>query len=231
MSGMAQFFILVAVDVAGLFAIWFALKVRVDRRLELDSLLSGVREEARALVTELNETADRNVSLVEDRVKSLRELLDETDRRMGLVRRELRTRESEREVFARLSARRPIVPSTPDAASASVPAPAPRIAADHPAATAAPAAAAPLREAEGAIEFSLGPREAERRPERPSGRADLPEVGVSEDRIEVAKSSRERAVELHRQGFSAQVIAAKVGATVAEIELMIEMEEMRPQAR
>jgi len=27
------------------------------------------------------------------------------------------------------------------------------------------------------------------------------------------------------------VIAAKVGATVAEVELMIEMEEMRPAAR
>jgi hypothetical protein len=214
MSEMAQFFILAALDVAGLFAIWFALKARVDRRLELESLLSGVREEARALITELNETADRNVSLVEDRVKGLRDLLDETDRRMGLVRRELRTRESEREVFARLSARRPIVPPAPEAVPAPVAAP-----------TAADASPRPADEA--TIEFSLGPREAE----GPSERADLPEVGLSEDRIEVAKSSRERAVELHRQGFSAQVIAAKVGATVAEIELMIEMEEMRPQAR
>jgi hypothetical protein len=217
MSVMAQFFVLAALDVAGLVAIWFALKVRVDRRLELDSLLSGVREEARALITELNETADRNVSLVEDRVKGLRELLDETDRRMGLVRRELRTRESEREVFARLSARRPIVPAAPEPAPAPATAPAPRGAAEAP------------------IQFSLGPRdedrEADRPPEIAPERSDLPEVGVSEERIEVAKSPRERAVELHRQGFSAQVIAARVGATVAEIELMIEMEEMRPQAR
>jgi hypothetical protein len=220
MSEMAQFFILAALDVAGLFAIWFALKARVDRRLELDSLMSGVREEARALITELNETADRNVSLVEDRVKSLRELLDETDRRMGLVRRELRTRESEREVFARLSARRPIVPPAPEAvpaAAAAVPVPVPVPA----------AAAAPRPTSEAPIEFSLGPREEEPASER----AELPEVGVSADRIEVGKSARERAVELHRQGFSAQVIAAKVGATVAEIELMIEMEEMRPQPR
>jgi len=110
MSAVAQFLILAAIDVAGLFAIWFLLRSRVGRYLELENLLSGVREEARALIIELNETADRNVSLVEDRVKALRELLDEADKRMGLVRRELGARAAEREVYAKLNKRRPIVP-------------------------------------------------------------------------------------------------------------------------
>jgi hypothetical protein len=112
MSTLAGILLLAAGEVAGFFAIWFLLKARIRRYLELDELLAGVREEARSLVTELNATADRNVSLVEDRIASLRELLSEVDKRLGIARRELENREVEKEVYARLSQRRPIVPSS-----------------------------------------------------------------------------------------------------------------------
>jgi hypothetical protein len=192
MSGTAQFFVLAALEAAGLFAIWFILRARIRRFLELENLLAGVREEARALIIELNETADRNVSLVEDRMKSLRELLDEADRRIGVVKRELGARVVEREIYAKLNRRRPIVPNG-GALNGVTPAD--------------PSAAA----ADRAV------------PAEP-----LPEVLSAHDRIDPVKSPRERAVELHRSGFSTDLIAAKIGATVAEVELMIEMEEMRP---
>lgn len=250
MSVVAQFLILAAIDVAGLFAIWFILRARVGRYLELESLLSGVREEARALITEMNETADRNVSLVEDRMKSLGELLDEADRRMGLVRRELGARSAEREVYARLSKRRPIVPSEEPAQAPTAPraarAPSPAagegagISAADEAAAYAGGEGGGFREAggEGApVELLLASARAAPGggsgsgpgggPGRGPGRG-LPDVRVSEERIDTGRTLRERAIELHRKGFSAQIIAAKVGATVAEIELMIEMEEMRP---
>jgi hypothetical protein len=111
MSTIALFFALAALEVAGLFIIWFRLRSKVRRYLELDNLLEGVREEARALVLELNETADRNVSLVEDRIVALRELLAELDRRIVVEKRELETRSVEREVYAKLARRRPIVPT------------------------------------------------------------------------------------------------------------------------
>jgi len=218
MSALAQFLMLAAIDVAGLFAIWFILRARVRRFLELESLLAGVREEARALVTELNETADRNVSLVEDRMESLRELLDETDRRIGVAKRELASRAAEREVYARLNKRRPIVPgggevavppSQARALEAGIEADAPSSAQDSPDDAPAPGSDRTGEAAAGA----------------------LPEVTLSKERIQAAKSPRERAIELHRSGFSAEIIAARIGATVAEVELMIEMEEMRPAPR
>ncbi|HET7839870.1 MAG TPA: hypothetical protein VFL04_08920, partial [Rectinemataceae bacterium] len=43
----------------------------------------------------------------------------------------------------------------------------------------------------------------------------------------VRPSRNEEAFALHRKGFSADIIAAKLGATVAEIELLVEMEERR----
>jgi len=224
MSAVAQFLVLAAIDVAGLFAMWFILRSRVRRYLELENLLSGVRDEARALITELNETADRNVSLVEDRMRNLRELLDEADRRMGLVRRELGARAAEREVYAKLNKRRPIVPNE---AGESAPAPLPQEVRAAP--STAPLSSAPSASSEiGAALEAPGPS---------GGAADvaptiaLPEVRLSAERVEPAKTARERAMELYRSGFSAQVIAAKVGATVAEVELMIEMEEMRPASR
>ena len=38
---------------------------------------------------------------------------------------------------------------------------------------------------------------------------------------------REEALDLYRRGFSADLIAARTGATVAEIELLLEIEERR----
>jgi hypothetical protein len=214
MSAAALFFVLAALDVAGLFAIWLLIKSKVARYLELDNLLAGVRDEARALVLELNETADRNVSLVEDRMESLRSLLAEVDRRIGVEKRELGTRAAEREVYAKLSKRRPIVP---EADRGPVPASPAR---PEPPQDNAPAAARPAEELP--ITLSLG---SEARVQE-AGRLG-PEVLLSDDLVASSKTKREEALDLYRRGISADLIAARLGVTVAEIELLVEMEERR----
>jgi hypothetical protein len=221
MSGVTQFLALAAIELAGLFAIWFFLKAKIRRYLELDNLLSGVREEARALVLELNETADRNVSLVEDRMLALRELLSEVDRRIGVEKREIVSRDNEREVYAKLNLRRPIVPA---AARPIVPAAARPIVpeAERPIAPAARSilqAVSPSEEESAPITLSLGM-------ENQGPQRSLPEVRVTGE-ISAARSRREEALDLYRRGISADLIAARLGATVAEIELLIEMEERR----
>jgi hypothetical protein len=212
MSGAAQFFALAAIEVTGLFAIWFFIKLKVRRYLELENLLAGVRDEARSLVLELNETADRNVTLVEDRIAALRELLDEVDRRIGVEKKELDIRATEREVYAKLSKRRPIVPA-PSQEPVLEP---PRPAQDVPITlNLGPAAAvAPETRAQGASSNSS------------AGRAG-PEVVLSDDFIVPSRTKREEALDLYRRGISADLIAARLGATVAEIELLIEIEERR----
>jgi hypothetical protein len=218
MSPLGILLVLAAILVGGLFAVFFLLKARIGRYLELQNLLSGVREEARSLVMEMNETADRNVSLVEDRMIALRGLLDEVDRRMGVSRRELESREAEREVYQRLSRvrRAPASSSSPEAdRGLHEPQAAPR----REERSAAPASS------ETPITLSLNlpksPGEATGAPSRP-----LPELRVAED-VVPGKSRREEAYELHRQGISADLIAARLGATVSEIELLVEIEERR----
>ena len=199
MSAVAQFFALAAIEVAGLFAIWFIIRSKVARYLELENLLAGVRDEVRALVLELNETADRNVSLVEDRMQALHDLLDDIDRRIGLGKRELEARSLEREVYEKLSKRRPIVPE----AGRTV-------------------ASESIREPDAPITLSLG-----QSPEAQGSERSGPEIVVSNDLAISSKTRREEALELHRRGISADLIAARLGATVAEIELLVEMEERR----
>jgi hypothetical protein len=229
---MLQFLALLALDLAGLVFLWFLLRARIRRYLELENLLGGVREEARALVTELNETADRNVSLVEDRIVALRSLLDEVDRRMGIARRELESREAERLVFERLRRQRPMVPQEGDALSP--------IAPDKPLAVPSrPARSLPgesrpdrpaeKREAEPiplALRGGYAPDAAAPRVPSPAS-VRVPEVILSTDPIKPARVLRDEALDLYRKGFSADIIAARLGATVAEIELIVEIGERR----
>ena len=193
MSSTTQFLLLLALDLGGLVAVYFLLRARIRRQLELESLLDGVREESRALVLELNETADRNVSLVEDRVVALRGLLDEVDRRMGVARRELESRDKERRAFEQLSRRRPIVPSAAEA-----------------------------------IPLELAPRPAPEPPApKPAVSKPALDIRVAPESVVPPRSKREEALDLHRRGFSAEIIAARIGATVSEIELLVDMEQRR----
>ncbi len=209
MSALAQFFLLAAIEVAGLFVIWFIIRAKVRRYLELENLLAGVRDEARALVLELNETADRNVSLVEDRMASLRGLLGDVDRRIGVERREFEVRDAEREVYAKLNKRRPIVPN-----SDRFP-------------TNEPSTEVPITLNLGAAEVVTAPSPfGSQGSSQAEGRQTL-DVVMAEKSVVPPKTRREQALELYRRGFSADLIAARIGATVAEIELLVEIEERR----
>jgi hypothetical protein len=155
-------------------------------------------------VLELNETADRNVTLVEDRMASLRELLDAVDRRIGVEKKELGARAVEREVYEKLARRRPIAPAREGPI--------------------APEPQARRFPEEAPIQLSLG---AAAESQGPGGIA--PEVTLSEDILFTSKTKREEALDLYRRGISADLIAARLGATVAEIELLVEVEERRAE--
>lgn len=227
---MSTIAILVVIDLLGLGAIWLYVRSRINRALGLDSLLSGIRKEVGILTTELNETTDRNISLVEDRMEALRGLLDEADRRMGVVRRELDTRAAENEVYSRLGRPRPLpvpVPASPQAA--------------------APAGAGPVKPEPSLPGFDPAPAYLEAGRDggeaRPQGgtasrgdgpiRLDLPhkavEIVQARESVIPARSLREQALELYSRGFSSDIIAARLGTTVAEMDLLISLEEERRQ--
>jgi hypothetical protein len=256
---MGDLFILVAIDVAGLFVIWFVLRARVRKTLELEGILAEARKEIRLLSIEINETTDRNVTLVEDRLGSLRELLAEADRRMGVMKRETARRQDEREVYNRLGKRVPLASGSraaPDtlpfgeplfdlvadaitgAAAGSVTGAAADIVTDSPggATRVVPPVRTPSSGTDRAKEtrsvaadvWAVADRApADREPVKSGPARTLPELLPARESVIPPPSLRERALELHRGGFSADIIAARLGATVSEIDLLVSLEEGR----
>lgn len=210
---MSTLLILVALEVLGLAGILLYVRFRLHRALELDGLLDTLRKEVRALTIELNETADRNISLVEDRILALRSLLEESDRRLEVVQRELSRKDQEAEVYSRLGKPRPAEarPVEPRPAE-----PSPARVQDEGSWVEVPAdlPPAPVPAAREPIRLDLSRR--------------APEISLRESIIP-PKTMREEALELWDKGFSADIIAARLAATVAEIDLLISLEEEKRQ--
>ena len=69
---------LVAVAVAAIL-----LTRRIDARMRQDVALDEIKREVGGIITELNQTTERNIALIEDRIGKLEELTDRAERRIG----------------------------------------------------------------------------------------------------------------------------------------------------
>lgn len=68
------------------FIIYLLLKNRLDSIVNNKKFLREVREEVSSLITQINETSDRNVTLLENRLERLTSLLDEADNRISSLK-------------------------------------------------------------------------------------------------------------------------------------------------
>ncbi|MFZ4615938.1 MAG: hypothetical protein ACOYM2_07060 [Rectinemataceae bacterium] len=231
---MGEYLILVAIDIAGLMVIWFVLKARVRKSLELDGLLAEARKEVRLLNLELNETTERNISLIEDRLSGLREAMAEADRRLGLLKREAGKRQAETEVYSRLGRRAAIVQADVTGLPSDLDSQTGTLSAGQPAVRSARTMpdfhsnSDPADSVGGYAGESVQLPPGGAVPARAMATEPEPPVQVPPRHPEPdPPSRRERVLGLHRNGFSADIIASKVGATIAEVELLISLDEGR----
>jgi hypothetical protein len=100
--------LLVVVVNVGLAAVVYLLLVRrIDRRLEPGRVVDNIRSEIEGIIVELNQTTDRNIGLIEDRVSRLNNVLEQADRRLSLLKRELESRASSSERYNDILKRAP----------------------------------------------------------------------------------------------------------------------------
>jgi hypothetical protein len=197
-----SFFISVAALVVSCFSFLFLLRY-LRRRTGEERILAEFRDEIDGMITELNEATVRDETLVEQRIRTLRALLEDTDRRIATYVRELDRRQAQAAALDEYGlsvtvGRDSGAEKKPPAAPAELPA-APRppaMSAGGPF-QAAPAAAPPPYEVHPRI--------------RRAARQIIP----------APKPFAEQAVELHRAGLSPGLIASKLGVTVTEVELTI----------
>lgn len=239
--------ITLVIDFGGLLLMYALLRDRIRRATSAAAQIAELRDEVSRLVVELNQTTERNVALLENRVSGLTDLLAAADRKIGLLRRESEKHDVGAQVYSRLAEGG----SRGMSASGSAPTPAegdrggrqlPRPDRPRPSlsvelsgsadAGTRPVTARPdevVREA-AATGLSLtqgrrGGRQADK--EAPGTR----QPSQAETRKEGSRighdTVHQRVMMLSNTGFSASLIAARVGIPLGEVELIIALERQR----
>ncbi|MDR2052287.1 MAG: hypothetical protein LBP80_02655 [Treponema sp.] len=217
------------------------LKRRTGRDRILSELLADLREEAAKIERAINAVTDRDVTLVEDRVKTLRALLEDTDRRIAVYVREFERRRSQEETFDALDREAASNAAGNTRKTADGAYSVPEKAAASPVSAAGPGRAGtenPVYLPADLFHPVAAPTAAEaavsRRPAVPESA--VPAAGQDSGRAKrITRSARplapkplpfaERVAELYRAGFSSSLIASRLGATITEVELAIALVE------
>ena len=156
----------------------------IVKRTGFEGIIKEVRDEVSRLIQRIDETADKDISLIEDKEKSLRTLLDETDRRMAALNRELARRENAEDTYRKLGRFSIIEQSTIEKST---------------------------------IEQS-----------NPTLTPPLPQEASSKETYTTEDKSQENQLrDLVRSGFSPQIIASRLGISIAEAEFAVALQERR----
>jgi len=85
---LARTLLVVFLIAGGFLVLYLALKKKIEARTDAASVLKQIRDEVDRLIVELNQTTDRNITLIEDKLASLNEQLALADKRIVMLRRE-----------------------------------------------------------------------------------------------------------------------------------------------
>lgn len=209
---MTKFSILLALNLAALALVFLYVRSRVRKALESDGLIDKLRAEVGELVRDLNQTTDRNLTLVEDAIRALREASAEADRKTAVLRRETERRSTENAVYDRLGRMRNAASVSEEGAVSPPKAEGPR---------------KPVSAAEALPLFDSSRQETVVAPSREAPQEAIPFVSFSSTPIRPKPTTKEEVMGLSRRGISSEFIAAKLGITVAEVELIISLEEQK----
>jgi hypothetical protein len=81
-------FILAGITVPGLILIYFLLRREIRRSFSSNELFRQVESEVDSVITELNRTTERNITLIEDKIRQLSQLVRQADHRITLMQKE-----------------------------------------------------------------------------------------------------------------------------------------------
>ena len=82
---------------------------RINRLLSGGEALDAIKDEINRLVVELNQTSDRNIGIIEERINRLQELIREADRKIMLLGKESEKVRLGTDVYAKLKKSKPLV--------------------------------------------------------------------------------------------------------------------------
>jgi hypothetical protein len=243
-------FLVVVLNVGLAAVVYLVLARRIDRRLEPRKIVDNVRGEIEGIIVELNQTTDRNIGLIEDRVNQLNRLLQQADKRLSLLKREIESRSQSNDRYNDIltRARRgggssPASETKPPVAGGGHAAGDSSVAGGGPGAGDSSTAGRPSA-GDGSSVPSVG---GETGPGGSPASGNAAATGASmhggplpaESGREAREESRsgtvdrgarkQQIIELHRKGIAANIIANRTGTTVGEVELVISLSDKAPE--
>jgi len=93
----------------------------IDKRTGADVVLDEIRREVGAILTEMNQTTERNIELIEDRVSTLKAVLEKADRKLTVLQRESSRQDNAEKLYSRLSRSVPVTAEPADVVAGAAP--------------------------------------------------------------------------------------------------------------
>jgi hypothetical protein len=165
-------------------------RARVRRALGSEEEKDRIRREIGSLIIELDASADRNITVLEDRLTALKDMIAESDKRIAILSNDRGVRHSDAVVYDRLG----------------------RTASQR-----------PQTDSNAQME-SVVP---EKNAEQAGVSKDIPFIRFSEKPLSIEEPFADKVLSLARKGFSSDIIAARLIATITEVELVLSMERER----
>lgn len=185
---------------------FFYFRNYLRRRTGPNRLLAEFREEVHSLIAEIDAATDKDALLVEERIKTLRSILEDVDKRIGVHIREMDRRRFQEEAYAELGRKRSIIGSAQP-----VPQKTPKVVELFPVSAKVIPDVVPFPE----------PKSVQAIPQ-PAG----PRIVIAEHQIPPkAPPLREQILDLSKAGLDARLIALRLGVSITEVETVIAIAE------
>ncbi|WP_156789645.1 hypothetical protein [Gracilinema caldarium] len=166
--------------------------------------MAEFRDEVAHLISDIDAATDRDIALVEDRVKTLKSILEDTDKRILAYKKEINRRSMEEQAYAELGRRqgRTIQSDVPQEMD--------------------------LFQREQRAKKSLASSELVT-PEVEKSNPKPRFLRTEHELTPKAPSFSDQVLELYEAGFSPELIASKLKVTVAEVDLAINVSGKKSQ--
>ncbi len=196
-----NFFLLLLINVIILGVFFYIFTRRFKRYIHSDKVLENIRQEIERLLIEVNQVSDQNITLLDDKIRAIRIVLEESRKTISLLKRERTKRIKSEELYADMR----------DTYAASIMQQAPRD------------ATLPKPETQMPEKFTVAhtDQSTEALPVNPAPPIQTPELAGTQER-------KQQIVELYQSGFSVSSIANRLALPVGEVELIVSLHHYPP---
>lgn len=103
MNSAYSFFLIVLLNLVILLLIYLFLKKKIDNTSSVEHILKSVRDEVDRMLVELNQTADRNIALLESKLNDVHDVMEQADRKIKVLEREKEKQDLSRKIYSELN--------------------------------------------------------------------------------------------------------------------------------